>query len=83
MCLQIIYSQYIYKEDLVLDNLQCLIYHKTKPKQTGALGNLEYPFIAIVPMPTLTLKYYGLALSLSCGGLKVGERASTSAVINQ
>ena len=30
----------------------------------------------------LSLQYYGRALSLSCGGLKVGERASTSAVIN-
>ena len=31
MCLKIIYLIYMYKEDLVLNNLQCLICHKTKP----------------------------------------------------
>ena len=28
-----IYSIYMYKEDLVLNNLQWLIYHKTQPNQ--------------------------------------------------
>ena len=31
MCLEIIYL--IYKKDLVVNNLQCLICHKTKPNQ--------------------------------------------------
>ena len=33
MRLQIIYSIYMYKEDLELNNLQCLICHKTQPNQ--------------------------------------------------
>ena len=33
-CLEIMYSIYIYKKDLALDNLQWLICHKTKPNQT-------------------------------------------------
>ena len=31
MCLQIIYLIYMYEEDLTLNNLQWLIYHKTQP----------------------------------------------------
>ena len=31
MCLQIIYLIYVYKENLALNNLQWLIYHKTNP----------------------------------------------------
>ena len=31
MCLKIIYLIYMYKKDLVLNNLQWLICHKTKP----------------------------------------------------
>ena len=34
MCLQIIYLIYMYKECLLLNNLQWLICHKTKPTQT-------------------------------------------------
>ena len=34
MCKQIKYLIYMYKEDLVLDNQQWLICHKTKPNQT-------------------------------------------------
>ena len=34
MCLEIIYLIYMYKKDLALNNLHCLISHKTKPKQT-------------------------------------------------
>ena len=34
MCLQIIYLIYMYKEDFALNNLQCLICHKTKPSLT-------------------------------------------------
>ena len=34
MCLEIIYLIYMSKEDLLLNNLQWLICHKTKPKQT-------------------------------------------------
>ena len=34
MCLQFIYLIYMYKEDLALNNLQWLICHKTKPKET-------------------------------------------------
>ena len=30
-CLQILYTRYMYKENLVLNNLQWLIHHKTKP----------------------------------------------------
>ena len=30
MCLEIIYLIYMYKKDLALNNLQWLIYHKTK-----------------------------------------------------
>ena len=33
MRLQIIYSIYMYKEDLELNNLQCLIRHKTELNQ--------------------------------------------------
>ena len=33
MCLEIIYIIYIYKEDLALNNLQWLIYHKAQPNQ--------------------------------------------------
>ena len=33
MCLEIIYLIYMYKEDLALNNLQWLIYHKTQPIQ--------------------------------------------------
>ena len=32
MCLEIIYSIYMYKMDLALNNQQWLICHKTKPK---------------------------------------------------
>ena len=32
---------YIYKQDLALNNLQCLICHKTKPNQTKPKPNLE------------------------------------------
>ena len=34
MCLEIIYVIYMYKKDLALKNLQCLICHKTQPNQT-------------------------------------------------
>ena len=34
MCLQIIYSIYIYKGDVLLNNQQWLICHKTIPNQT-------------------------------------------------
>ena len=33
MCLQIIYQIYMYKEDLILNNIQGWIYHKTQPNQ--------------------------------------------------
>ena len=33
MCLEIIYLIYTYKKDLVLNNLQWLICHKTQPNQ--------------------------------------------------
>ena len=33
MCLKILYSMYMYKKDLALNNLQWLIYHKTQPDQ--------------------------------------------------
>ena len=32
-CLEIIYSKYMYKMDLALNNLQGLICHKTQPNQ--------------------------------------------------
>ena len=35
MCLEIIYLQYIYKQDLALNNLQWLICYKTKQNQIG------------------------------------------------
>ena len=47
MCLQImciyiyIYSIYMYKEDLALNNLQCLICLKTKPNQTIYLARAQ------------------------------------------
>ena len=31
MCFKIIYLIYMYKKDLALNNLECLICHKTKP----------------------------------------------------
>ena len=37
MCLEIIYLIYMYKKDLSLNNQQWLIYHKTKPNQSGLL----------------------------------------------
>ena len=33
LCLQIISLIYMYKEDLALNNLQCLICHKSQPDQ--------------------------------------------------
>ena len=33
--LEIIYLKYMYKQDLALNNLQCLVCHKTKPNQTN------------------------------------------------
>ena len=36
MCLQIIYSIYIYKQDLALNNQQDLICHKTQPNNNQA-----------------------------------------------
>ena len=51
MCLQIIYSIYMFKEDLALNNLQWLICHKTQPnhiyliymyKEDFALNNLQW-----------------------------------------
>ena len=33
MCLEVIYSIYMHKKNLALDNLQWLICHKTKPHQ--------------------------------------------------
>ena len=41
MCLEIIYLIYMYKNDLVLNNLQWFIYHKTKPITFGG-GNLMF-----------------------------------------
>ena len=41
MCLEILYLIYMYKRDLVLNNLQGLICHKTKPNQTK-------PYILVV-----------------------------------
>ena len=38
MYLQIIYLIYMYKEDLELNNLQWLIYHKIKPKSIEVLS---------------------------------------------
>ena len=40
MYLQIIYLIYMYKMDFVLNDLQCLIYHKTKPNQTKPNQNI-------------------------------------------
>ena len=34
MCLQIVYLIYMYLKDLALNDLQWLMYHKTKPNQT-------------------------------------------------
>ena len=34
MCLHIIYLEFLYEEDLALNNLQWLICHKNKPNQT-------------------------------------------------
>ena len=34
MCLEIIYLIYMYEQDLTLNNLQLLIYHKTQVNQT-------------------------------------------------
>ena len=34
MCLEIIYLIYMHLKDLALNNLQWLIYHKTKPNHT-------------------------------------------------
>ena len=34
MCLEIIYLIYMYKKDLVVNNLQWLICHETQPNQT-------------------------------------------------
>ena len=34
MCLAIIYLLYMFKKDLAINNLQWLIYYKTKPNQT-------------------------------------------------
>ena len=34
ICSQTVYLIYMYKEDLVLNNLQWLICHKTQPNQT-------------------------------------------------
>ena len=42
MCLQIIYLVYMYKQNLALNNLQGLIYHKTQPKQTKPRHNSAY-----------------------------------------
>ena len=41
MCLEFISLIYMYTEDLVLDNLQPLIYHKTKPNQTEPIQILN------------------------------------------
>ena len=41
MYLQIIYSIYMYKEDLGLSNPQCLICHKTKPFKSKKYLDLE------------------------------------------
>ena len=35
MCLEILYQIYMYKKDLALNNIQRLIYHKTKPNQSN------------------------------------------------
>ena len=55
MCLQIIYLKCMYKENLALNNLQVLVCHKTKPKQTKrrAMGNMEHPFILGTLWPRL------------------------------
>ena len=42
MSLEIIYLIYMYKKDLVLNNLQWLICHKTKPNQTKPNENLLF-----------------------------------------
>ena len=40
--------------DLVLNNLQRLICHKTQPTNSGDLGSVDFPFIAITLRSTLT-----------------------------
>ena len=42
MCLEIIYSMYMYKKDLVLNNLQWLICHKTKPNRVPVKYGITY-----------------------------------------
>ena len=40
MCLQIIYLIYVHKDDLVLNNLRYLIYHKTQLNRIKPNGTL-------------------------------------------
>ena len=44
MCLEIIYLIYMYKEDLVLNNLQVLICHKTQPNHSSKENSQMHTF---------------------------------------
>ena len=41
MCLEVIYLICMYKKDLALNNLQWLIYHKTKPNKNKSYNFLD------------------------------------------
>ena len=48
-CLDIIYLIYMYKNDLVLNNLQWLICHKTKPNHINLQAKLKLMSVVSVP----------------------------------
>ena len=59
---------YMYKNGFGINNLQCLMCHKTKPNlktrlQCWSFGNVEYPFIAIAPRSTLVTPDRVLSMS--------------------
>ena len=65
MCLQIIYLIYTYKEDLVLNNLQWLICHKTKPNESSLLLKLHIDLLVNIGLIlVLFVKNFGNTLSL-------------------
>ena len=47
MCLEIIHLIYVYKKDLALNNLQWLIFHKTKPNQIIYIYIYIYIYICV------------------------------------
>ena len=70
MCLQIIYSIYMWKQDLAFNNQQWLICHELKPNQTNTL-------LALFPGPLCP----GMVVSISSPSIVQADFLITGCII--